>query len=143
VFVVLSHAGRRVRHFGELATKIGPAHFGKGKHKGNERAIAIPTGSKQGHYVTPTNEAKALEEAASRAGETPSEWARDLLLHGVVSGSRKLPSRAYGCSRAAVTHSHMGTIYSKYCAIVNTSKICHGRTLRSNSSISMTHTIFL
>ena len=34
-----------------------------------------------------TNEAKAVEEAASRAGKTPSEWARDLLLHGVVVGS--------------------------------------------------------
>jgi hypothetical protein len=33
-----------------------------------------------------TNEAKAVEEAASRAGKTPSEWARDLLLHGVVVG---------------------------------------------------------
>jgi hypothetical protein len=26
-------------------------------------------------------EAKAIEEAASRAGKTPSEWARDVLLH--------------------------------------------------------------
>jgi hypothetical protein len=34
-----------------------------------------------------TNEAKAVEEAASRAGKTPSEWARDLLLHGVVVGT--------------------------------------------------------
>ena len=34
-----------------------------------------------------TNEAKAVEEAASRAGKTPSEWARELLLHGVVVGS--------------------------------------------------------
>jgi hypothetical protein len=34
-----------------------------------------------------TNEAKAVEEAASRAGKTPSEWARDLLLRGVVVGS--------------------------------------------------------
>ena len=33
------------------------------------------------------NEAKAVEEAASRAGKTPSEWARDLLLRGVVVGS--------------------------------------------------------
>ena len=33
-------------------------------------------------------EAKAIEEAASRAGKTPSEWARDLLLRGVVSGSQ-------------------------------------------------------
>ncbi len=32
-------------------------------------------------------EAKAIEEAASRAGKTPSEWARDLLLRGVVIGS--------------------------------------------------------
>ncbi len=32
-------------------------------------------------------EAKAIEEAASRAGKTPSEWARDLLLCGVVIGS--------------------------------------------------------
>jgi hypothetical protein len=86
-----------------------------------------------------TNEAQALEEAASRAGKTPSEWARDLLLHGVVAGSRKLPSRvAYGCSRAPVTHSHIGTTYFKYCAIVNTSKICHGLKLPSNGSISMT-----
>jgi hypothetical protein len=29
-------------------------------------------------------EAKAIEEAASRAGKTPSEWARDLLLRGVI-----------------------------------------------------------
>jgi hypothetical protein len=34
-----------------------------------------------------TNEAKAVEEAASRAGKTPSEWARELLLRGVVVGS--------------------------------------------------------
>jgi hypothetical protein len=34
-----------------------------------------------------TNEAKAVEEAASRAGKTQSEWARDLLLRGVVVGS--------------------------------------------------------
>jgi hypothetical protein len=34
-----------------------------------------------------TNEAKAVEEAASRAGKTPSEWARDLLLRGVIVGS--------------------------------------------------------
>jgi hypothetical protein len=33
------------------------------------------------------NEAKAVEEAASGAGKTPSEWARDLLLRGVVVGS--------------------------------------------------------
>ena len=31
-----------------------------------------------------TDEAKAVEEAASRAGKTPSEWARDLLLGSVV-----------------------------------------------------------
>jgi hypothetical protein len=31
-------------------------------------------------------EAKTIEEAASRAGKTPSEWARDLLLRGVVNG---------------------------------------------------------
>jgi len=35
-----------------------------------------------------TNEAKAVEEAASRAGKTPSEWARELLLRGVVVGSQ-------------------------------------------------------
>ena len=34
-----------------------------------------------------TNEAKAVEEAASRTGKTPSEWARDLLLRGVVVGT--------------------------------------------------------
>jgi hypothetical protein len=34
------------------------------------------------------NEAKAVEEAASRAGKTPSEWARDLLLRGVVISSQ-------------------------------------------------------
>ena len=33
------------------------------------------------------NEAKAVEEAASRAGKTPSEWARDLLLGSLVLGS--------------------------------------------------------
>src|ERR1035441_1080179 len=33
-------------------------------------------------------EAKSVEEAASRAGKTPSEWARDLLLRGVVIGSQ-------------------------------------------------------
>ena len=36
--------------------------------------------------LTPT-EAKTVEEAASRVGKTPSEWARDLLLRGVVVGS--------------------------------------------------------
>ena len=34
------------------------------------------------------NEAKAVEDAASRAGKTTSEWARDLLLRGVVVGSQ-------------------------------------------------------
>jgi hypothetical protein len=34
-----------------------------------------------------TDEAKAVEEAASRAGKTPSEWARDLLLGSVALGS--------------------------------------------------------
>jgi hypothetical protein len=33
-------------------------------------------------------EAKPIEEAASRSGKTPSEWARDLLLRGVVVGSQ-------------------------------------------------------
>lgn len=33
-------------------------------------------------------EAKAIEDAASRAGKTPSEWARDLLLRGAVIGSQ-------------------------------------------------------
>lgn len=32
-------------------------------------------------------EAKAIEEAASRAGKTPSEWARDVLLRGDVVGN--------------------------------------------------------
>jgi hypothetical protein len=32
------------------------------------------------------DEAKAVEEAASRAGKTPSEWARELLLCSVVTG---------------------------------------------------------
>jgi hypothetical protein len=32
-------------------------------------------------------EADAVEEAASREGKTPSEWARDLLLGSVVVGS--------------------------------------------------------
>jgi hypothetical protein len=32
-------------------------------------------------------EAKAIENAAERAGKTPSEWARDVLLHGDSSGS--------------------------------------------------------
>jgi hypothetical protein len=35
-----------------------------------------------------TNEARAVEEAASRAGKTPSEWARDLLLRSAVIGSQ-------------------------------------------------------
>ena len=32
-------------------------------------------------------ESKAVQEAAARAGKTPSEWARDLLLNSVVVGS--------------------------------------------------------
>ena len=32
-------------------------------------------------------EAKAIEDAASRAGKTPSEWARDVLLHGDVASA--------------------------------------------------------
>lgn len=32
-------------------------------------------------------EAKAIEDAASRAGKTPSEWARDALLRAANSGS--------------------------------------------------------
>jgi hypothetical protein len=32
-------------------------------------------------------EAKAIEEAASRASKTPSEWARDLLLRNAAPGS--------------------------------------------------------
>ena len=35
--------------------------------------------------LTPS-EAKAIEEAASRAGKTPSEWAREILLRGDVIG---------------------------------------------------------
>jgi hypothetical protein len=35
--------------------------------------------------LTPS-EAKAIEEAASRAGKTPSEWARGILLRGDVIG---------------------------------------------------------
>jgi hypothetical protein len=31
-------------------------------------------------------EAKAIDEAASRAGKTPSEWARDVLLRGEAVG---------------------------------------------------------
>jgi hypothetical protein len=34
------------------------------------------------------SEAKAVEEAASRAGKTPSEWARDLLLRSAGIGSQ-------------------------------------------------------
>jgi hypothetical protein len=34
-----------------------------------------------------STEADAVEEAASREGKTPSEWARDLLLGSVVVGS--------------------------------------------------------
>src|SRR5258708_3721022 len=34
-----------------------------------------------------TDEARAGQEAAARAGKTPSEWARDLLLSSVVVGS--------------------------------------------------------
>jgi hypothetical protein len=33
-----------------------------------------------------TAEATAIEEAASRAGKTPSEWARDVLLRGEATG---------------------------------------------------------
>ena len=33
-----------------------------------------------------TGEAKAVEEAASRAGKTPSEWAREVLLRADVVG---------------------------------------------------------
>jgi hypothetical protein len=33
-----------------------------------------------------TTEAKAIEEAASRAGKTPSEWARDVLLRSEATG---------------------------------------------------------
>lgn len=33
-------------------------------------------------------EAKAIEKAASLAGKTPSEWARDLLLRGVAISSQ-------------------------------------------------------
>jgi hypothetical protein len=33
------------------------------------------------------DESKAVQEAAARAGKTPSEWARDLLLNSVVVGS--------------------------------------------------------
>jgi hypothetical protein len=35
-----------------------------------------------------TVEAKAVEEAAAHAGKTPSEWARDVLLHGNAAGHR-------------------------------------------------------
>jgi hypothetical protein len=34
-----------------------------------------------------TNETKAVEEAASRAGKTPSEWAQELLLSGTFVGN--------------------------------------------------------
>ena len=33
-------------------------------------------------------EARVIEDAATRAGKTPSEWARDLLLRGAVASNR-------------------------------------------------------
>ena len=33
-------------------------------------------------------EARVIEDAATRAGKTPSEWARDLLLRGALAGNR-------------------------------------------------------
>lgn len=35
-----------------------------------------------------TAEAKSIEEAAAREGKTPSEWARDILLHSDAVGRR-------------------------------------------------------
>jgi hypothetical protein len=41
------------------------------------------------------NEAKTVEEAASRAGKTPSEWARELLLRGVVDSHTRMDKHIF------------------------------------------------
>jgi hypothetical protein len=53
----------------------------QGKLRGRERrSLNLST------KLTAT-EARAVEEAASRAGKTPSEWAREILLQGGVADS--------------------------------------------------------
>jgi len=55
-------------------------HRGSEKLRGRDRrSLNLST------KLTPV-EAKAIEEAASRAGKTPSEWAREMLLRSDVVG---------------------------------------------------------
>jgi hypothetical protein len=54
--------------------------------RGSEKLLGRDRRSRNLSTKLTTQEAKAIEEAASRAGKTPSEWARDLLLRGVVIG---------------------------------------------------------
>ena len=56
-------------------------HRGSEKLRGRDRrSLNLST------KLTPV-EAKAIEEAASRAGKTPSEWAREVLLRSDVVGN--------------------------------------------------------
>ena len=57
------------------------------KERGSEKLRGRDRRSRNLSTKLTTDEAKAVEEAASRAGKTPSEWARDLLLGSVVTGS--------------------------------------------------------
>ena len=59
------------------------------KERGSEKLRGRDRRSRNLSTKLTTDEAKAVEEAASRAGKTPSEWARDLLLGSVVVGSHK------------------------------------------------------
>ena len=59
------------------------------KERGSEKLRGRDRRSRNLSTKLTTDEAKAVEEAAARAGKTPSEWARDLLLGSVVVGSHK------------------------------------------------------
>lgn len=54
-------------------------HGSERLHGRDRRSLNLST------KLTPS-EAKAIEDAASRAGKTPSEWAREILLRGDVVG---------------------------------------------------------
>jgi hypothetical protein len=55
--------------------------------RGSEKLLGRDRRSRNLSTKLTAREAKAIEDAASRAGKTPSEWARDLLLRGIVIGS--------------------------------------------------------
>ena len=57
------------------------------EHRGSEKLRGRDRRSLNLSTKLTAVEAKAIEDAASRAGKTPSEWAREMLLRSDVVGS--------------------------------------------------------